>query len=93
MQVAVKAGDRDRQQAAQHPERIASPFTRDEGVPHLDCLAKNAVAFFGILRCILSVAFSARSRASSLIDAGGAEPVGQCLARHVQLPRGLSRPN
>ena len=65
MQGTMKSGYRHCQQATQHPDRIASPFTSDEGVPHLDSLAKNAVAFFKISRSILSVAFSARSRANS----------------------------
>src|SRR5690606_5010447 len=64
--VVIEARPCHTEQPAQHTERIMSPFTCDEGVLHLDSLAKNAVAFFKISRSILSVAFSARRRANSL---------------------------
>src|SRR5699024_12573514 len=64
--VIVKAGDRNLHDTAQDVRRKVSPLTCDEGVPHLDSLAKNAVAFFRISRSMRSSAFSARSRASSL---------------------------
>jgi len=43
----VVAGDRYPQHPAQQPNREKSPLTSDEGVPHLDSLATNAVAFLG----------------------------------------------
>src|SRR5690606_24046286 len=66
MQVVIEAGGRHRQHSTQQPDRKESPLASDEGVLHLDSLAKNAVAFFKMSRSILSVAFSARSRSSSL---------------------------
>ena len=103
LQVLMEAGDRHLQRAAQLPDRIASPFTRDDGVPHLDSLAKNAVAFFKMSRSIFSVAFSARNRASSLcssstglrlgaLSARRVEPIAKCLDRHIQLPGRFSWP-
>src|SRR5699024_2583249 len=80
--VVVKARDRDRQYPAEYAQRIMSPLSGDEGVPHRDSLAKNAVAFFKISRSILSVAFSARSRESSL----SAAPTGTRLAELNGLP-------
>ncbi len=48
------------------PDRASSRAAGHPGSPHLDSLAKNAVAFFRISRSMRSSAFSARSRASSL---------------------------
>ncbi len=45
-QVVMETRARDIQQSAQDVERKLSPFKSDEGVSHLDSLAKNAVAFF-----------------------------------------------
>jgi hypothetical protein len=58
LHVLMEAGDRHLQRATQLPDRITSPFTRDDGVPHLDSLAKNAVAFFRMSRSIFMSRFS-----------------------------------
>src|SRR5690606_26338677 len=93
--VVMKPRPGDTEQAAQHTERIMSPFTRDEGVLHLDSLAKNAVAFFKISRSILRVAFSARRRVSSLSSSltgcrDGALSGLPALAAVTQLPSVLT---
>jgi hypothetical protein len=95
MQIIMKTRDRNCQHAAQHPDWIASPLLSDEGVPHLNSLAKNAVAFFRISRSILSVAFSARSRDNSLSSSLIGLRLGELSGRAAreasnQLPRVLT---
>lgn len=65
-QIVMESRDGYSENTAQHPSRVASPMAGDEGVPHLDSLAKNAAAFFRISRSILRLAFSARRRLISL---------------------------
>ncbi|WP_262233304.1 hypothetical protein, partial [Stenotrophomonas maltophilia] len=51
-QVIMESRDRNPKNPTQQPGRVVSPLTGDEGVPHLDSLAKNAAAFFRISRSI-----------------------------------------
>jgi len=82
VQIGLETGH---QHAAQQPNRIVSPFTRNEGIPHLDSLAKNAVAFFKISHSILSVAFSDRRRATSLSSSSTGLRCGERNGRPVRV--------
>src|SRR5690625_4552162 len=91
----VKTADRHCQHTTQNIERIMGPLSSDEGVPHLGSFAKNAVAFFRISRSILSRAFSALRRESSLSSSSTGLRFGErsgrpALAAVTQLARDLT---